>query len=148
MINNRKVRLMSRLAIYEKGKGREDVRLGKYFRRDYLRLRILMNLIAVTIGYVILVGMVIGYKVEYIVSEAVHLDYFSIGTKVLAGYLIVLTVYIAITICYNMIYYNSSRKKLAKYFRMLTRLREFYAEEEGQKNEAKEIPAQPEETEK
>ena len=146
MINNRKVRLMSRLAIYEKGKGREDVRLGKYFRRDYLRLRILLNFIAVTIGYAILVAMVVGYNVEYIVKEAVHLDYISIGTKVLGGYLIVLTVYIAVTVCYNLIYYNSSRKKLAKYFRMLTRLREFYAEEEGQKNAAREIPANREET--
>ena len=44
MVNMRKVRLMTKLAIYEKKEGKEDIKLGKYFRRDYVRLKILHNI--------------------------------------------------------------------------------------------------------
>ena len=50
MLNNRKVRLMTRLAIYEQTEGKEDVRISKYFRTDYVRLNVLKSIVAVTVG--------------------------------------------------------------------------------------------------
>ena len=45
MVNMRKVRLMTKLAIYEKKEGKEDIHLGKFFRRDYVRLKNLQNIV-------------------------------------------------------------------------------------------------------
>ena len=131
MVNMRKVRLMTKLAIYEKTEGKEDIRLGKFFRRDYVRMKILNNIIAVTIGYVLVLAMAVAYEMEYLIKEAVNLDYIGIGRMILFGYVLVLTLYVmAATVAYS-IYYNYSRKKLAKYYRMLRRLRTMYREEEG-----------------
>lgn len=129
MINNRKVRLMTRLAMYEESEGKEDIRLGKYFRRDFVRLQLFKNIIAVTVGYLFLVLLFLGYKMEFIISEAVNLDYLAMGRKLLAIYLVILVVYVAGSLIFSMLYYNASRKKLAKYFRMLRLLRSFYREE-------------------
>lgn len=129
MINNRKVRLMTRLAMYEEGEGKEDIRLGKYFRRDFVRLQLFKNIVAITVGYLCLVVLFLAYKLEFIVKEAVNLDYPAIGKKLLAIYLIILLVYIAGSIVFSMLYYNASRKKLAKYFRMLRLMRSFYRED-------------------
>lgn len=130
MVNMRKVRLMTKLAIYEKSEGKEDIKLGKYFRRDYVRLKILHNIVAVTIGYLLVIAMIVAYQMEYLIKEAVNLDYIGIGKTILGVYIIIVTVYIMAAMIGYGLYYDYSRKKLAKYFRMLRRLRSIYQEEE------------------
>lgn len=129
MVNMRKVRLMTKLAIYEKKEGKEDIKLGKYFRRDYVRVKILHNIVAVTIGYLLVLAMVIAYQMEYLIKEAVNLDYFGMGKSILGIYIIVITVYVMAAMVGYGLYYDYSRKKLAKYFRMLRLLRSMYQEE-------------------
>ena len=131
MVNMRKVRLMTKLAIYEKKEGKEDIKLGKYFRRDYVRLKVLHNIVAVTLGYILVLAMIIAYQMEYLIKEAVTLDYVGIGKTILGVYVIVVTVYIMAAMVGYGLYYDYSRKKLSKYFRMLRRLRSLY-QEEGQ----------------
>ncbi len=131
MVNMRKVRLMTKLAIYEKKEGKEDIRLGKFFRRDYVRLKLLQNIVTVTIGYLLVLGMIGAYRMEYLIKEAVNLDYIGMGKLILGVYIIVITVYIMASLVGYGLYYDYSRKKLAKYFRMLRLLRSMYQEEDG-----------------
>ena len=130
MVNNRKVRLMTRLAMFEENEGKEDIKLGDFFRRDFLRLQFFKNIIAVSVGYVCLVILYLGYKVEFLIKEAVNIDYPAMGMRLLAIYFMILVVYVAGSLVFGMLKYNASRKKLAKYFRMLRLLRTFYREED------------------
>ncbi len=138
MLNNRKVRLMTRLAIYEQTEGKEDVRISKYFRTDYVRLNVLKSIVAVTAGYLLILLLLIVYHSEYLIREAVTLDYRGMVSKYAGIYIIILTVYGALGMIGYMIKYRASRKKLAKYFRMLRRLRSLYREEEGETVNAEE----------
>ena len=130
MVNLRNVRLMTKLAIYEKTEGKEDIKLGKFFRRDYVRLKVLHNIVWVTLGYLLVLAMIIAYQMEYLIREAVNLDYIGIGKTILGIYIILVTVYVMAAMVGYGLYYDYSRKKLAKYFRMLRRLRSLYQEEE------------------
>ncbi|MBE5930427.1 MAG: hypothetical protein E7268_05100 [Lachnospiraceae bacterium] len=132
MLNNRKVRLMTRLAIYEQTEGKEDVRISKYFQTDYVRLNVLKTVVAITVGYLLIMLLLIVYHSEYLIREAVTLDYAGMVTRYVGIYIIVLTVYGALAMIGYMIKYRASRKKLAKYFRMLRRLRSLYREEDGE----------------
>lgn len=131
MINKRKVRLMAKINMYEQNEGREDIKLAKYFRADYTRLQILKSFVAVTVGYAIVVGMYLASQLDYLIKEAVNLDYVGMAMTALGYYVIILTVYIGGTTIYCLLHYNASRNKLAKYFKMLRRMRSFY--EEGKK---------------
>jgi len=130
MVNLRNVRLMTKLAIYEKTEGKEDIKLGRFFRRDYVRLKILHNIVWVTLGYLLVLAMIIAYQMEYLIREAVNLDYVGMGKTILGVYIILVTVYVMAAMVGYGLYYDYSRKKLAKYFRMLRRLRSLYQEEE------------------
>ena len=132
MLNIRKTRLMTRLAIYEEGAGRQDIKLSKYYKSDYVRLQILKTILSVTVGYVLVLALVALYKSEYLIAQAVTLDYRAIGMTVLVIYVVLLTVYIVGAIIGYSIKYDLSRGKLAKYFRMLKVMRRFYREEEGE----------------
>lgn len=129
MLNNRKIRLMTKLAIYEKEDGKEDIRLGKYYRLDYVRYQMLKTLVAVTFGYLILVLLTILYNAEYLIAEAVKLDYAAIGRTMLGIYLMLVLVFVGLAGIGYTVKYNRSRKKLAKYYQMLKRLRTMYKEE-------------------
>jgi len=129
MLNNNKTRLMTKLSIYEKKDGKEDIRLGRYYRVDYVRYQLLKTIVAVTFGYLILVLMAILYNMEYLIAEAVRLDYAAIGRTLLGIYLVLVLAFSGIAVLGYTIKYNRSRKKLAKYYRMLKRLRTIYREE-------------------
>lgn len=132
MLNNRKVRLMTRLAMYEQSEGREDVRLSKYFRSDYVRLQTLKTVVSVTTGYLLVLLILVVYHSEYLIRDAVILDYRGLLVKYAGIYVALLAVYCAFGTIGYMIKYRTSRKKLAKYFRMLRRLRSIYKEENGE----------------
>ena len=84
---------MTKLALYETGEGREDIRLSKYYKTDYVRLQILKTLLAVTVGYILILLMVGLYKSEYLIAQAVNLDYRAIGVTIFVIYVILVTTY-------------------------------------------------------
>ena len=131
MINIRKTRLMTKLALYETGEGREDIRLSKYYKTDYVRLQILKTLLAVTVGYILILLMVGLYKSEYLIAQAVNLDYRAIGVTIFVIYVILVTIYTVGAIIGYSIKYDLSRGKLTRYFRILNIMKKIYREEEG-----------------
>ena len=131
MLNNRKIRLMTKLATYEAKEGKEDISLSKYYKTDYVRLQILKTILATTFGYLIILVMLGIYYSEKLIEEAVGLDYKGIGKNILGFYIMLLTIHIVGTLIGYSFKYTNSRKKLAKYFKMLKRLRLIYREEDG-----------------
>ena len=130
MVNNRKVRLMTQLAIYEKKEGREDIRLSKYFKSDYARLNVLRTAVMVTIAYILVVMLCVFYKLEFILDNALTLDYKGIGKMILGVYIGVMAVYLIGAFLGYSIKYTLSHRKLGRYFRMLRKLRTMYIEED------------------
>ena len=131
MLNEKKIKLMTKLAIFEDSDGKQDIKLSKYYKTDFMRLNLLKTIISVTLGYILILAMVVIYKAEYLISKAVQLDYKGIGIKVLGIYVMILTCYVFASIFAYSIKYNSSRKKLSKYVHNLKLLRKFYNEEES-----------------
>ena len=51
MINEEKVKIMTKLAMYEQGKGRKYLPVSKCYRRDYIGLPLIEIFFLVTIEY-------------------------------------------------------------------------------------------------
>lgn len=129
MLNNDRIRLMTKLAVYESKEGKEDLRLSKYYKTDYVRYQIIKSIICATIGYALILLLIVFYKSEYLIGKAVTLDYKTIGTYILGIYIIIAVVYgFGSAIGYS-IKYDSSRKKLRRYYKLLNHLDKIYNEE-------------------
>lgn len=133
MLNNRKIRLMTKLAIYEEKEGKEDIRMSKYYKSDYVRYHMLKNIVSVTVAYILILVMIVAYNLEMIIRDAVILDYKKYGVYALGFYILILTIYITGSIIGYSIKYDKSRKKLSKYYKLLRKLTKMY-EEENQEN--------------
>ena len=140
MLDKKKVRIMTKLSIYEKNMGRHDTRLAKYFRSDYVHYRVLKTLVAVTFGYALLLFMAVVYRSDYLVANAVTLDYATIGRSVLRIYLLLLVVFAVISAVGYFIAYTVSRKRLSGYYNLLKKLRKYYKlKEESEAEEEKAV---------
>ncbi len=129
MLNNEKIRVMTKLALYEQKEGKEDIRMGKYYKTDYVRLEVLKTVVNITIGYALILLMIGIYKAEYIISKAVTLDFPRIGQYILGFYIIIMTIYVISSIIGYSFKYDKSRKALGKYYKVLKRLLNIYDEE-------------------
>ena len=65
MINEEKVKIMDRLAVYEKQEGRKYLPVSKYYRSDYIGLALIKNFFLVTIGYGLILAVIAAYNLEY-----------------------------------------------------------------------------------
>ncbi len=133
MIDNERVRIMTRMSIYEKHEGKGDLKFNKFFKSDYARLQVLKTLVWVTIAYVIVIALVVLYKLEYFIDNALVLDYPELGKTILMYYIIVLTVYLVGALVGYSLKYQFSRKRLKKYYRLLRSLKEIYNEEDSRR---------------
>ena len=129
MLNTDKVRLMTKLALYETKEGKEDIRLSKYYKTDYVRYQVIKSIVCATIGYALILMLIFIYKSEEIIKNAVTLDYKTIGIVVLGIYIIIAALYgLGSSVGYA-IKYDLSRKKLSRYYKLLKRLNKIYHEE-------------------
>ena len=54
MLNEERVILMTRMVSYEKNEGKKNVKVGNYFRSDYIAVQILKWVICATIAFCII----------------------------------------------------------------------------------------------
>ncbi len=129
MLNTNKVRLMTKLALYETKEGKEDIRLSKYYKTDYVRYQVIKSIICATVGYICILLLSFMYKSEYLIANAVTLDYRTLSIYVLGIYVIVASLYGLVAWVGYSIKYDISRKKLSKYYKLLKRLNKVYNDE-------------------
>ncbi|MDO5131469.1 MAG: hypothetical protein Q4D81_00620 [Eubacteriales bacterium] len=64
MLDERKIRLMTRMTVYEKGRGIGDDRMAKYFRNDYVFAGIVGSFVTGTLAWGICAAVYCGYYFE------------------------------------------------------------------------------------
>lgn len=135
MLDNRKIRLMTKLAQFEEKDGKEDIKLGKYYKTDYVKFQVLKTFFAVTAGFFIIVLMLIFYNLDYFVAHAITLDYNKIIREILINYIAVAGIYVIGAVIGYSIKFSSSRKKLRTYYKNLKKLEKIYREDDGMQQE-------------
>ena len=53
MINESRVKLMTRLAVYEGGEGKKNMSIGSYFRGDYISVQVIRSVICGTAAFLL-----------------------------------------------------------------------------------------------
>ncbi len=115
MLNREKVIVMTRMASYEEGKGKEHLRICSYFRSDYIGAAILKAAAAVTITFVFAIAMYIYYNFEDFMENIYQMDMMSLVKAFGRYYLISLIVYVAISYIIAFVKYLIARSNVRKY---------------------------------
>lgn len=136
MLNIEKVRLMTKLAHYENEQGKENLKISRYYRSDYIGIGLLKNLLLISLGYILLWGIIIAYNLDFLLDNLHKLNFTAVFTEVVVGYAIIVLIYSAITYAMKFLRYLKAQKNVQEYYDNLDELVQLY----GNTNHEAELP--------
>ena len=113
MLNEEKIKIMNRLAMYEQGEVKKYLPVSSYYRSDYIGLAMIKNFFG-----------------EYLIDNIHKMNLVSIGIEAVVGYVIVLVLFSVLTYIQYTIKYRKAKKSVKNYYEELTQLNKIYSREE------------------
>jgi len=127
MINQDRLRLMTRLAAYEQQEGKRCMSITDFFRSDYIGWNVIKTIISASLAFFIIFGMALYYDIEILMQDIYKMDLMEFGKQILIYYLVFVVAYAVIAyIVYSVRYYRA-KKSLKKYFNRLKQLAALYS---------------------
>lgn len=124
MVREENVKLMSKIAIYEKHKGKTEIPMNTFYKGDYVRLNSLKSMVSATIAFIMIFALVVVYKLDYILLNVLKMDYKKLGIQILVIYLLWIFLYWLIARILYAKRYEDSRSNIIMYNHHLKKLQE------------------------
>ena len=112
MLDEKRIRQMTKLAFFEKKEEKNALRIGRYFRSDYIGKELLKNFFLASIGYILVLAVAVLYHIEWLVDEIDTIDLQFAAGCLIASYLCFLAVYSIAVYVISTIRYQGAQKKL------------------------------------
>ena len=133
MINEegkKKIRLMTRIAIYEKTEGKRNEPVAKYFRSDYIGMKILGAIICSTVVFFIIIGLYLLCNSERLMTDFYRIDLMEYAKKLILYYIGFVVMYVSIVAVVFFVKYNKAVKYKRIFSRNLKKLLSHYGKKE------------------
>lgn len=134
MLNEEKVKCMTKAAAYENGPEKKNIKIDNYFRGDYIGLQMVKSAFAYTAAFCIMtaLGMMGQDQMEEILLNVSHASYLENILKMLiALYICGLVLYEAVIYGYYSVKYQNAKQSVKKFHSCLKRIHKFYETEES-----------------
>ncbi|HKM22815.1 MAG TPA: hypothetical protein VJZ01_12335 [Lachnospiraceae bacterium] len=132
MLNEERIRLMTKMAAYEENEGKTTIPISNYFRGDYISFQVVKGAISATIAFALVVAMYVYYDIEIFLEDIYKMDIASLMKTVLTAYAAILIGYMLISYIVYSYRYTKAKKSLHRYFIQLRELHAMY-EREGRR---------------
>ena len=133
MLNESKVKLMTRMAMYESKQGEEDFKISSYYKKDYRSFHTIATIIWVTVGYAVAVGIGVIAFLDELMKNLNMQFLVMLAAGVVIWYLVLRNV---LVIFYGIVashFYGTkhekARKRVKQFNHDLTRLNRMYERE-------------------
>ncbi|MCR5227627.1 MAG: hypothetical protein K6E27_10485 [Eubacterium sp.] len=131
MLDEEKIKLMTKITIYEKNEDTADLTMSRYYKEDYVKYHCLKTLVSVTLCYWLVFALYILINFEEVLNTLNTMDYFKVISRLMFGYVIAMGVfYLYAFIVYNF-KYSKAKKGLVEYNSNLKKLIKLYEHEES-----------------
>ena len=130
MVNEERIKLMTRMAAYEKEEHKKNKTIVSFFKSDYISMQMLKSTVYATIAFGIMFGLYVLYDFEVFMKEIYQMDIFEFAKSVIVVYLIFVGVILVITYVVSLYQYNRALQSTKLYYMNLKKLSRIYGEEE------------------
>ncbi len=128
MLNEERVILMTRMASYERGEGRENVKIGNYFRSDYIAAQVIKAVISAVIAFLVLFGLYLLYNFETLMENLYEMDLIAFARDISIYFFVFVACYGVVTYLICTWRYARAKKSLKCYYNNLKKLNSLYNE--------------------
>lgn len=135
MLNEKRIRLMTELARYEEKEGKEELRIARYYRSDYLGIALFKNFIFASIGYAVMLLLIASYFSEYLLDNIHKMNLVLLLVIIVGGYIITLTIYSVVTYTIYSLKYSRAQRGVKAFGQKLEELEHLYEKDEHVRNQ-------------
>lgn len=125
MLDKKRIRLMVRMASYEKTNAKQDQKISSYYKKDYISLNTLITILWITIGYAIIVGLAAICGMDILFENLTIIRMLILGGLVIVGYIIVLLIYGVCASSYYKLKHNRAKQRVKRYYRDMSKLENY-----------------------
>lgn len=129
MLNEERIKLMTRMASYEANEGKKMIPIGNYFRNDYISFQVVKTAISATIAFGLIFAVYIYYDFESFLQDIYKIDVLAFVKTLLTAYAAVVGIYMLIAYIVYSYRYNKAKKSLKSYYAALKKLGVMYENE-------------------
>lgn len=116
MLNNEKIILMTKLSLYEQKNQKKEIKTSRYFKSDYILIKMLSSFASITAAYVLCLILWIMYSSEQMLAKM------TTTGKFIGMIVVLVLIYIIVTVLYMIFSYaffshkfKEIRKNLKEY---------------------------------
>lgn len=148
MLNQEKVKSMTKAAAYENGPEKKNIQISSYFRGDFLGLQMIKSAIAYVVVFCIIIVIWAMGRIDELMLMISRSEYLESLIKTLVVLFVSgLVVYECVTYIYFASRYEKAKRSLKGYQAHLKKIHKFYeTQESADISEKKEITADEEKT--
>ena len=126
MVNEQKVRMMTKLAIYESGKGKQELPIAKYYKSDYIKYNVLKTVVTTAVCYWLAVGLYVMVNMQKLIDNLTNMDYMSVLYGLIIGFVVVVLGYGVFARIHYDKKYEAARPNIVIYNHFLKKMEEYY----------------------
>ncbi|MGN1146751.1 MAG: hypothetical protein ACI4R5_09900 [Acetatifactor sp.] len=126
MLNEKRIILMTKMASYEEKEGKKNLKIGNYFRSDYIAIQVLKSVLCATIAFAIVFALFILYDFETFMQDIYKMDLIGFARSVLIYYGVTVVVYGSLSYIICSYRYAKAKKSLKCYYHNLKKLNAMY----------------------
>ena len=130
MLSENKIRLMTKIAVYEKTEGAKNARMNAYFRGDYLSSQMLRSFLCATVSFLILLAVYCYYGFEELMLSIYSMDLMSFFGRIIVIYLLCTAAVLILTYVVYTRRYSRMQKQVQRYYKMLSVMAASYKKKE------------------
>lgn len=116
MLNNEKIILMTKLSLYEQENDKKEIKSSRYYKSDYMLLKLVSSFLSVTLGYLLCLLLWFMYRSDKVITSLTTTGRF-VGLAVVVGliYVVVTLVYMIFSYAFYSHKFRAIRKNLKEY---------------------------------
>lgn len=126
MLDEDRIKLMTKMAAYEGHQGKRDISVHDFFRGDYISFQVLKSALYVTVGFALGVAMYILYDLEGFLTDFYKMDVVEFAKGIATKYAVVLVIYLLASYFVYAYRYSRAKKHMKKYVSQLNELDTMY----------------------
>ena len=130
MIDEERVKQMTKMAIYEEGEGKQYVPMTQYFRHDYVGKEMVKSVILGTFAFALFVVIYLSCEMENLMKNINSIDLVGFVTGILVKYGIFMAAYLLVTYVVYNVRYSVGRKHVKQFYTHMKKVNKIYEQEE------------------
>ena len=130
MLNEERIRLMTKMASYEAGEGKEHMPIKQYYRKDYISYEMIKTFVTSTIAFGILFLCWVIYKMDDLADFLTGKELPDLAMSILIKYAAFICVYQVIAYVVYSRRYKKATASMRKYYATLKKVERLQEKEE------------------